>query len=272
VIPAPFRYLRAESAAHAVGLLGEHGDDAKLLAGGQSLLPVLKLRLADPGVLIDISRLPELSYVRVDGDEVAIGAATRHRDVVESADLQREVPLLPHVAGYVGDRQIRHRGTLGGSLVHADPAADLPCAVLALGATFVVEGPSGQRSIGADEFFQGYFQTAVGPDEILVEVRVPRTGGTGWGYQKFVRRANDWAIVAVAAVDGRVALANMGERPLRATATEQALAGGASPAEAAASAAEGTSPIADMHADPEYRRHLATVLTERALTAAAGRP
>jgi aerobic carbon-monoxide dehydrogenase medium subunit len=268
VIPAPFRYLRADSTAHAVSLLGEHGDDAKLLAGGQSLLPVLKLRLADPGVLIDISRVPELSYIRVDGDEVAIGAATRHRDVVESAELRREVPLLPHVAGYVGDRQIRHRGTLGGSLVHADPAADLPCAVLALGATFVVEGPSGQRRIGSAEFFRGYFETAVGPDEILVEVRVPRTGGTGWAYEKFVRRANDWAIVAVATVAGRVALANMGQTPLRATATEQALAGGASPAQAAASAADGTSPIEDMHADREYRRHLATVLTERALTAA----
>jgi aerobic carbon-monoxide dehydrogenase medium subunit len=268
VIPAPFRYLRADSAAHAVSLLGEHGDEAKLLAGGQSLLPVLKLRLADPGVLIDISRVPELSYIRVDGAEVAIGAATRHRDVVESAELRREVPLLPHVAGYVGDRQIRHRGTLGGSLVHADPAADLPCAVLALGATFVVEGPSGQRRIGSDEFFRGYFETAVGPDEILVEIRVPRTGGAGWAYEKFVRRSNDWAIVAVAAVAGRVALANMGQTPLRATATEQALAGGASPAQAAASAADGTSPIEDMHADREYRRHLATVLTERALTAA----
>jgi carbon-monoxide dehydrogenase medium subunit len=231
---------------------------------------VLKLRLAQPEVLVDISRVAELSYIRVDGDEVAIGAATRHRDVVESADLRREVPLLPHVAGLVGDRQIRHRGTLGGSLVHADPAADLPCAVLALGATLVVEGASGRRAVTAADFFRGYFQTAVGEDEILVEVRVPRVPGAGWAYQKFVRRANDWAIVAVAAVDGRVALANMGETPLRATATEQALAGGASPAEAAASAAQGTSPIEDMHADRTYRSHLAMVLTERALTAAAG--
>ena len=268
MIPAPFRYVRADSAEHAVGLLAEHGDEAKLLAGGQSLLPILKLRLADPETLIDISRIPELSYVRVEEDEVAIGAGTRHRDLVESADLRREVPLLPHVAGHVGDRQIRHRGTLGGSLVHADPAADLPCAVLALGATLVVHGPAGERRIDAGEFFQGYFQTAVGEDELLVEVRVPRTGGAGWGYEKFVRRSNDWAIVAVATVDGRVALANMGERPLRAAAVEQALASGASPADAAASAAEGTSPIEDMHADRDYRRHLARVLTERALTTA----
>jgi carbon-monoxide dehydrogenase medium subunit len=270
VIPAPFRYLRADSAEHAVGLLAEHGDDAKVIAGGQSLLPLLKLRLAQPGVLVDISRVAGLSYIRVEGDEVAIGAATRHRDVVDSEELRREVPLLPHVAALVGDRQIRHRGTFGGSLVHADPAGDLPCATLALGATFVVQGPSGQRRVEAGEFFQGYFQTAVGEDELLVEVRVPRVGSAGWGYQKFVRRANDWAIVAVAAVDGRVALANMGETPLRATATEQALAGGASPAEAAASAAEGTSPIEDMHGDRAYRRHLATVLTERALVSAAG--
>jgi aerobic carbon-monoxide dehydrogenase medium subunit len=269
MIPAPFRYLRAESAAHAVSLLVEHGDDAKLLAGGQSLLPILKLRLAQPEALIDISRIAELSYIRVDDEEVAIGAGTRHRDLVESADLRREVPLLPYVARHVGDRQVRHRGTLGGSLVHADPAADLPCAVLALGATFVVQGPAGQRRIDAKEFFQGYFQTAVGEDEMLVEVRVPRTGGAGWGYEKFVRRSNDWAIVAVATVAGRVALANMGETPLRATDVEQALASGASPAEAAASAAEGTSPIEDMHADRDYRRHLARVLAERALTTAA---
>jgi carbon-monoxide dehydrogenase medium subunit len=269
VIPAPFRYLRADSAAHAVSLLAEHGDEAKLLAGGQSLLPVLKLRLAAPEVLIDISRIAELSYIRVDDEEVAIGAATRHRDVVESDELRREVPLLPHVARHVGDRQIRHRGTFGGSLVHADPAADLPCAVLALGATFVVEGPSGQRRVDASDFFRGYFETAVEPDEVLVEVRVPRVGGARWGYEKFVRRANDWAIVAVAAVDGRVALANMGPTPLRATATEEALAAGASAAEAAEAAAAGTEPIEDMHADRAYRRHLATVLTERALSRAA---
>ena len=154
------------------------------------------------------------SYIRVEGDEVAIGAATRHRDVVESEELRREVPLLPYVAGFVGDRQIRHRGTFGGSLVHGDPAADLPCAVLALGGTFVLQGPSGRRRVEAGDFFHGYFQTAVAEDEMLVEVRVPRVGAAGWGFEKFTRRSNDWAIVAVAAVNGRVALANMGETPL----------------------------------------------------------
>ena len=271
MIPAPFRYLRAESAAHAVELLGAHGEDAKLLAGGQSLLPILKLRLARPEVLIDISRLSELSYIRVEDGVVAIGAGTRHCDVVASDVLAREVPLLPHVAAYVGDRQIRHRGTFGGSLVHGDPAADLPAAVLALGATFVVQGPSGQRRVDAGAFFHSYFDTAVGPDELLVEVRVPRVSGAGWAYEKFTRRANDWSIVAVAAVDGRVALANMGETPLRATATEQALASGASPGDAAQAAADGTFPVEDMHADRAFRAHLARVLTERALTTARAR-
>jgi carbon-monoxide dehydrogenase medium subunit len=270
MIPAPFRYVRAESTAHALELLASSGEDAKLLAGGHSLLPILKLRLATPEVLIDISRLSELAYVRVEDDEVAIGAATRHADLVDSADLQREVPLLSHVASMVGDRQIRHRGTLGGSLVHGDPAADLPAAVAALGATFVVQGPGGERRIAAGDFFQSYFTTAVGEDEILTEVRVPRLAGVGWAYEKFTRRANDWAIVGVAAVDGRVALVNMGETPIRATAVEQALAGGSSPAEAAKLAAEGTSPVADMHADPDYRQHLARELTERALVTAAG--
>lgn len=265
MITAPFRYVRAESAEDALAVLSEHGDEAELLAGGQSLLPILKLRLARPEVLVDIGRLPELSYVRVEGDEVAIGAATRHCDVVDSEDLRREVPLLPHVAALVGDRQIRHRGTFGGSLAHGDPAADLPAAVLALGATFVVQGPSGLRRVDAADFFTSYFQTAVGVDELLVEVRVPRAAGVAWAYEKFTRRSNDWAIVAVAAVDGRVALANMGETPLRATMTEQALASGASPAEAAEHAAEGTSPVEDLHADRDYRRHLARVLTGRAL-------
>lgn len=271
MIPAPFNYVKADSVDHVLSLLGEHGDEAKVMAGGQSLLPILKMRLARPEYLVDISRLSELAYVRVEGDEIAIGAATRHREVVDSADLQRDVPLLPHVASLVGDRQVRHRGTFGGSLVHGDPAADLPAAVLALGATFVVQGPSGRREVPASEFFQDYFETAVGEDELLVEVRVPRVPGVGWAYEKFTRRANDWAIVAVAAVDNRVALANMSMTPIRATAVEAALAGGSSAAEAAQAAAEGTSPVTDMHADEEYRGHLARVLTERALVTAASR-
>lgn len=268
MIPAPFRYARAESTAHALDLLSEHGTDAKLLAGGQSLLPVLKMRLAHPAVLIDLSRVAELSYVRVDGDHVAVGAATRHCDVVRSQALREQVPLLAHCASLVGDRQIRHRGTLGGSLVHADPAADLPTAVLCLAAVLIVEGPSGRREVAADDFFRGYFETDVREDEVLVEVRLPRTATAGWGYEKFVRRSNDWAIVAVAAAGGRVALANMGDRPLRASSTERALSDGASLADAARVAADDTAPVEDMHADRDFRRHLARVLTERALATA----
>ncbi len=271
MIPSPFTYARATSVEHALELLTEHGDEAKVLAGGQSLLPVLKLRLGMPEVLVDISRLTDLAHITIAGDEVVIGAGTRHCDVIDSADLQREVPILPYVTSLVGDRQIRHRGTFGGSLVHADPAADLPCAVLALGGTFVVQGPGGRREIAADDFFVSYFQSAIEEDEILLEVRVPRVADKGWAYEKFTQRAHDWAIVSVAVVDGRVALGNMGETPVRAAATESALAGGSSPAEASQSAAEGTSPTEDMHADADFRRHLAQVLTERALTTAATR-
>jgi aerobic carbon-monoxide dehydrogenase medium subunit len=270
VIPAAFDYTRADSPEAAVALLSEHGDDAKLLAGGHSLLPMMKLRLAVPSMLVDIGRLTDLSYVRVDGDEVAVGALTRHCELESSPVLREEVPLLAHVAGLVGDPQVRHRGTIGGSLVHADPAGDLPTAVLALGGTLVVRGPGGTREVAATDFFTGFFETAMEPDEMLMEVRVPRLGGAGWAYEKFTRRAIDWAIVAVAAVEGRVALANMGPTPLRAAATERALADGASVADAAAVADEGTEPGEDMHAGREYRRHLARLLTRRALTTAAG--
>jgi carbon-monoxide dehydrogenase medium subunit len=265
VIPAPFDYVRAGSVDEAVGLLTEHGDDAKLLAGGHSLLPLMKLRLAIPAVLVDIARIPDLAYVRVEGDEVAIGAGTRHFQLQHDDVARAEVPLLPHVASLVGDPQVRHRGTLGGTVAHGDPASDLPTALLALGGTVVVQGPEGRRSIPLTEFFLGFFETALAPDEVIVELRVPRTGSAGWGYEKFTRRANDWPIVAAAAVGGRVALANMGGAVLRATATEEALARGASIEEAAAVADEGTSPSADMHADQEYRRHLARLLTRRAL-------
>jgi carbon-monoxide dehydrogenase medium subunit len=269
MIPASFDYVRAGSVDEAIALLGEHGEDAKLIAGGHSLIPMMKLRLAFPSVLIDIRELPDASYVRVDGDEVAIGALTRHADLVTSDVLLAEAPLIADVASHVGDPQIRHRGTIGGSVSHADPAADLPTAVLASDATLVLQGPAGRRTVAATEFFLGYFETALAPEELLTEIRVPRTGPDGWHYEKFVRRANDWAIVGVATVAGRVALANMGSRPLRAVATEQALASGASIEAAAALAAEGTEPVADMHADADYRRHLARVLTRRALDAAA---
>jgi carbon-monoxide dehydrogenase medium subunit len=265
VIPAPFDYVAASSTTHVLDLLAEHGDDAKLLAGGHSLLPMMKLRLATPEVLIDIGQVEELAGIAVDGDELVIGATTRHADLATSALVREGAPLLAHAAGLVGDPQIRHRGTIGGSLAHGDPAADLPMALVALGGRVELRGPSGTRSVGADDFFAGYFETALGEDELLTTVRVPRRPGLPWGYQKFTRRANDWAIVGAAATGGRIALANMGPVPVRALAAEQALAGGASPAEAAGLAAEGTSPGEDIHADRAYRQHLARVLTRRAL-------
>ena len=269
MIPAPFEYVRAGSVDEAVSVLVERGDDAKLLAGGHSLLPMMKLRLAAPAVLVDVTGIPDGSYVRVEDGEVAVGALTRHCELVASEVLAAEAPLLARVAGFVGDPQVRHRGTLGGSLAHADPAADLPAAALASDATLVAQGPSGRRAIPAGAFFRGYFETALEPDEMLVEVRIPRTGPAKVAYEKFTRRAQDWAIVGVAAVAGRVALANCGPAPMRAAATEAALADGAGPAEAAARAAEGTSPVSDMHGDAAYRQHLARVLTQRALAAIA---
>jgi carbon-monoxide dehydrogenase medium subunit len=268
MIPAPFEYVAATSADEAVALLQQHDGEAKLLAGGHSLLPMMKVRLAQPAVLVDISGLRDLAYVRADGDALAIGALTRHADLASSEQVRDDAPLLARAAGLVGDPQIRHRGTIGGSLSHADPAADLPTAVSALDATMIALGPSGRREIAVDDFFTGYFETALQDDELLVEIRVPRRPDVGWGYEKFTRRANDWAIVGVAAIAGRVSLANMGSTPVRARATEAALVDGASVAEAAALAADGTEPGADMHADADYRRHLARVLTRRALEAA----
>ncbi len=276
MIPASFEYEVATSAQHALALLAEHGEDAKLLAGGHSLLPMMKVRLAQPAVLIDIARVPELSGIRVDGDEIVIGATTRHADLASSEVLAAEVPILAYAAAQVGDPQIRHRGTIGGSVAHADPSADLPMTLLALGATIEITGPAGTRAVGVDDFFTGPFESVLQPDEILSAIRVPRHrddkagAGQTWGYQKFVRRANDWAIVGVAACDGRVALASMGGTPLRAHATEDALRSGASIQEAAQLAAVGTSPGADFHADADFREHLARVLTRRALEGRTG--
>jgi carbon-monoxide dehydrogenase medium subunit len=269
MITAPFEYVRASSPAEILALLAEHGEDAKLLAGGHSLLPMMKLRLASPAVLIDIARVPGLSGVTVDGDDLVIGACTRHAAVARSPEVLADAPLLAHSAHQVGDPQVRHRGTIGGSLVHGDPAADLPMAVLALDVRLEVTGPNGVRTIPVDDFFLGFFETAVGPDEFLSAIRVPRRPGAGWGYEKFTRRANDWAIVGVATVAGRIALANMGSTALRARAAEDALASGSSLADAAALAADGTSPAADIHADEAFRAHLARVLTRRALESAA---
>jgi carbon-monoxide dehydrogenase medium subunit len=268
VIPAAFEYRRAGTIDEALTLLADGGEDAKLLAGGHSLLPLMKLRLAAPSMLIDIGRLRDLSYVREDGDRIAVGALTRHRDLEIDETLKAHAPLLAHVAGQVGDPQVRHRGTIGGSIAHGDPASDLPAACLALGASFKAVGPGGERSIDAADFFQGFLETALSPDEILTEITFPKATGAGWSFQKFNRRAQDWAIVGVAAVRGAstgVGLVNMGPVPLRASAVEAALAGGASEEEAAARAAEGLDPPADLNATSEYRVHLAQVLVRRAL-------
>ncbi|HMC70528.1 MAG TPA: xanthine dehydrogenase family protein subunit M [Mycobacteriales bacterium] len=269
MIPAPFDYLAADSAEQALALLGEHGDDAKLMAGGQSLLPLMKLRLAVPAVVIDVSRIRDLSYVRDDGDAIVIGALTRHHDVATNDVVRSAAPVLAHAAGLVGDPQIRHRGTIGGSVAHADPSADVPTALLALGASYVVVGPGGVRTVAADDFATGFLETVLEPDEMLTEIRVPKPAA-GWGYQKFTRRAIDWATVAVAAVrrgDGSVAvaLANMAPTAVRAGGVEQSVSSGAGAVDAAGLADEGTQPSSDVTASAEYRRHLARVLTARAL-------
>ncbi len=276
MIPPSFTYARATSVDEALALAAEHGEDAKYLAGGQSLLPLMKLRFAAPAVLIDLGRVVELSYVRDEGTYVAIGALTRHHDVANSELLLADIPLLAHTAEAVGDPQIRHRGTIGGSVAHADAAADLPATLLALDATFVVRGESGTRSVPAAEFFKGIFETALEPGELLTEIQVPKPAvPAAWSFQKFNKRAIDFAMVGVA-VQGTgpntaVALINMGSTPLRATAVESALASGASAADAAALAAEGTSAGSDIHASKAYREHLARVLTRRALEEAAAR-
>ncbi len=275
MIPASFEYVRAESIDHALAQLAEHGDEAKLLAGGHSLLPLMKLRLAAPAVLVDLGRVDALSYVRDDGEQIAVGALTRHRDVETNALLRAEAPLLASAAHEVGDPQVRHRGTIGGSLAHGDPASDLPAVMLAMDATMVVRSADGRREIGADDFFRGFLETALEPDEMLEEIRLPKAAGAGWSFQKFNRRAQDWAIVGVACLhqpDGlgtRIGLVNMDSRPVRATGTEQALASGGSRAgDAAARAGDGLEPSDDLNASADFRRHLATVLVGRALSEA----
>jgi carbon-monoxide dehydrogenase medium subunit len=269
VIPAAFDYEVAETAEHAIELLGER-EHAKLLAGGHSLLPAMKIRLVRPASLVDVSRITDLSYIREDGDRIAMGALARHKDLAESDVLQQHCAIVSHVAGQIGDPQVRHRGTIGGSIAHGDPASDLPSVLLALDGEVVARGPNGDRPIAARDCFTGVFQTAVGPDEMIVEVRVPKLGSAGWSYTKLNRRAQDWATVAVAVVarngDGTaIALTNMGATSLRATAAEEALAGGASIEEAASLAADGTDPPLDHAASPEFRKHVARVLTKRAL-------
>jgi len=276
MIPAPFDYVRAESVDQAIELLSGN-DDAKIIAGGHSLLPLMRLRLARPAMLVDISRIADLAYVREDDGQVAIGALTRHHDVANSEALQELAPIVAYAASLIGDPQVRHVGTIGGSCAHADPASDMPTVLPALGAELVVLGPKGtSRRVTAADFFKGLFQPDLASNEVLSEIRVPKTTGRGWSYLKFHRRAQDWAMVGVAALAGNgigpaVALTNMGERPLRAAGVEEALAGGADPAAAAERADEGTSPPSDTFGSAEYRRELSKVLVRRALEEAMSR-
>ncbi len=271
MIPARFEFRRAGSAEEAIGLVAEHGDEAKFLAGGHSLLPLMKLRLAQPEMLVDIGRVRDLSYIRADGDHIAVGALTRYHDLVHSGLLADELPLLAHASGHVGDPQVRHRGTIGGSIAHGDSASDVPAVVLALDAVLVAQGPGGVREIPSAEFFRGPFETALEPDELLTEIRIPRPAAREWAFHKLTARAIDWAIVAVAVQGGSVGLVNMGPTPLRATAVERALADGAPIADAAAQAAEGVEPFDDLNASGPYRKHLARVLVRRALEEARSR-
>ena len=274
MIPATFDYVEADSADAAIAALTEHGDEAKLMAGGHSLIPLMRFRLATPAVVVDIGRLDGLSYIREEGGHIAIGALTTHRTLEMDQLLKAQAPLLAHVASKVGDPSVRNRGTLGGALAHGDPASDLPAALLALGGSVIAKGPNGEREIAAADFFTGFLETALAPDEMLTEIRIPNGANAGWSYQKFNRRAMDWAIVGVAAVvprnngQARIALVNMGPTPMTAAAVEQALADGASIDDAAARAAEGAAPPEDLNGDAEYRTHLAKVLVKRALTEA----
>ena len=284
MIPAAFAYARPTTLDEALQAVASGGEDVKILAGGQSLIPVMRLRLAAPETVVDLTRVAELRGVREEGDAIVIGAMTTHSDVLSDPLIARYAPLIAEATATVADRQVRHRGTFGGALAHADPAGDLPAVALALDAEFVLAGLSGRRTVPAAEFFVDYLTTALEEGELLVEIRIPKLQGT-WGmhYEKFNRVAQAWSIVAVAAVvrreggriaEARVGLTNMGPTPLRARGVEAALVDVEATAEAiaaaAAHAAEGTSPSSDLNAQADYREHLATVLTRRAVTAAAG--
>jgi aerobic carbon-monoxide dehydrogenase medium subunit len=284
VIPAAFDYKAPTSVDEALQLLAEGGDDAKIIAGGQSLLPVMKLRLAAPELLIDLAKIDSLKGIRDDGDAIVIGAMTPYFEVVGDPLVAEHASLIARCVETVADPQVRHRGTIGGACAHADPASDLPAPMLALDAEFVIAGPGGQRRVAAADFFQDLFTTALGDDEILIEVRVPKYTGWGSAYEKFVRVAQQWAIAGVAATvrteggtiaEARLGLTNMGSTPVRARAAEQALAGVAVEPDAVAGAlagiADGTAPPTDLNGDPEYRRHLASILGRRAVLAAARR-
>jgi carbon-monoxide dehydrogenase medium subunit len=279
MIPAPFDYEVAESAEHAVELLGSR-EDAKLLAGGHSLIPLLRLRFTRPALLVDIGRIDELRYVRDAGDTLAIGGLTRHHNIQHDPLVQAHAPVLSYAAGLVGDPQVRHRGTIGGSLAHADPAGDMPAVLTALDAEVVIRGPEGERTVPVGEFVTGVFDTVLGPQDVLTEIRVPKVGAAGWSYLKFTRRAQDWATVGVTAIVRRsngsvdnsaIVFTNMGPKPVRATTAEQALKMPADIDAAADASLEGTDPPSDTQGSAEYRRHLAKVLVGRALGEAISR-
>jgi carbon-monoxide dehydrogenase medium subunit len=283
VIPAQFDYTAPATVEEALSALAAAGDDAKVIAGGQSLLPVLRMRLNAPSLVVDLSKIESLRGVRDDGDALVVGAMTTYQSLLDDPSVHEHLSLLVKAVETIADPQIRHRGTLGGALAHADPAGDVGAPALALGATFEITGLSGSRTVAADEFFQGLFETAVGEDELLTAIRFPKHTGWGAHYEKFVRVSHQWSIVAVAATvrsdggtiqDARIGLTNMGDRPLRATGVEQALVGQPATEDAvrsaAAAAADGTNPPSDLNGDAEYRRSIVPVLTRRAVLAAAG--
>jgi len=284
MIPAKFDYVRPETVADAVQALADAGDEGKVIAGGQSLLPLLRLRLAYPELLVDVGGIEDLSGVRDTGDSLLIGARTTHYQLVHDPLIAEHAGLLAQATSTVADPAVRHRGTLGGALAHGDPAGDLPAVILALDATLVAQGPGGEREIAAADFFVDYLTTSLEPDELLTAIRIPKLGpGWGYRYEKFHRTAQSWATVAVAALvrrdngtvaEARIGLTNMGTVPVRATAAEQAARGAEASRgalnQAAGQAADGTEPPADLHGAADYRRHLARVLTGRALAAAAG--
>ena len=286
MIPSAFDYAAPTTVAEALSLLAaadSAGDDVKVLAGGQSLIPVMKLRMADPSMVVDLGRIPSLTGITDDGGTLTIGAMTPHHMVAAHPLIASFAPLLAQAAATVADPQVRHRGTIGGALVHADPAGDMPAPMLALEGVFNLQGSGGNRSVNAADFFQGYFTTAVEEGEILTSIPVPKYTGWGSHYEKFTRVAQQWSIVAVAALvrveggviaEARLGLTNMASTPLRASTTEAALAGCAvevgAIAAACASAADGTDPASDLNGDAAYRRHLATVMAKRAVLAAVG--
>ncbi|TWF92471.1 FAD binding domain-containing protein [Saccharopolyspora dendranthemae] len=283
MIPAQFDYVAPSTVDEALAALAAAGEDGKVLGGGQSLLPVLRMRMADPSTIVDVGRIPEMRGIREDGDALVIGAMTTHYEVARDPLIAQHAQLLALATRTVADPQVRHRGTFGGSLAHADPAGDLPAPALALEAEMVIAGPSGRRTVPASEFFVDYFTTALEPTDLLVEIRMPKWTGWNAHYEKFNRVAQAWSIVGVAAAvrvsggavaEARIALTNMGPTPVRATGVEQALVGQQATAEAVRAAArhatEGTSAPGDASADADYREHLAEVLTGRAVLAAAG--